>query len=152
MQTQYLLATLKKGTESITDYFHRAKSLAASLGTTGQPLSSSEFAVYLLTGLGTDYDPLVTSLTTRVDPLSPQQIYNFLLAHESRLSHQAQTMLATHNTLVKQPNTFTTSPRGRGSRLYRGRRQGGRQNTSSSSTRPDNSPIVKCITSLATLP
>lgn len=56
MQTQYQLATLKKGAKSITTYFYKAKMLADGLITVGKLISPSEFSIYLLVGLGTDYD------------------------------------------------------------------------------------------------
>jgi hypothetical protein len=45
---------------------------------------------FLLAGLGSDFDPLVTSVTTRVEPLSIDVIYGHLLSHEMRLDqHQS---------------------------------------------------------------
>jgi hypothetical protein len=43
---------------------------------------------FLLKGLGSEYDPFVTSVTTRVDPLSIDELYGHLLAHEMRLEQQ----------------------------------------------------------------
>lgn len=110
MQIQYQLATLKKGFESITDYFHNAKALAASMGAAGQSLSDSEFSVFLLIGLGTDYDSLVTSLTTRANTLSPHQIYSFLLNHESRLAHQTHTLLSANPLIAQLTTTKHSAP------------------------------------------
>ena len=42
---------------------------------------------FLLAGLGPDYNPFVTSVTTRVEPLSVEEIYGHLLSHELRLEH-----------------------------------------------------------------
>jgi len=70
MQSRYQLATLKKGALSIADYFQKAQTLAHTLAASEEPLKSSEFISYLLAGLNSEYDPLVTSITTRVDPLS----------------------------------------------------------------------------------
>jgi len=45
---------------------------------------------FLLAGLGSDFDPFVTSVTTRVEPLSIDVIYSHLLSHEMRLDqHQS---------------------------------------------------------------
>lgn len=71
MQMRYQLVSLKKAAGTITKYFHKAKTLAACLGAAGKTLSPSEFSVYILVGLSTDYDSLVTSLRTRLDALSP---------------------------------------------------------------------------------
>lgn len=126
MQTQYQLATLKKGSESITEYFNKAQNLVASLGAAGHPFSPSKFFVYLLARLGTDYESLVTFLTTRPDPISPHQLYSFLLNHESRLSHQQQNLLGgnpitVYATTSKSPSSSPNLNRARGSRHSHGR-------------------------------
>lgn len=48
----------------MTDYFWKTKILADTMAVAGRPLSSVEFNIYLLAGLGSDYDSLVTSVTT----------------------------------------------------------------------------------------
>ncbi|KAF5460124.1 hypothetical protein F2P56_020015 [Juglans regia] len=134
MQTQYSLATLKKGSETITEYFHKATALSASLNAAGHPLSPSEFNIYLLAGLGSDYESLVTSITTRPDPMSSSQIYSYLLNHESRLSHQTQSILSgssfsANASSLRPPAPFFSPNRGRGRGFRRGR-GGGRPNQS----------------------
>lgn len=69
MHFQYQLATLKKNNASITEYYHKAKLLADTLVAAGKPLAISEFTTFLLAGLGPEYDSLVASFTTRLDPL-----------------------------------------------------------------------------------
>ncbi|KAF5466071.1 hypothetical protein F2P56_016028 [Juglans regia] len=130
IHTKYQLATLKKGAESITDYYNKARSLASTLSAAGRPLDDSELAIYLLAGLGTDYESLVTSLTTRPDALSPHQLFSYLLNHESRLSHQTQSLLsgttiAAHNTTkIQSPNNNYWRGRGNNFRGGRGRGRG----------------------------
>jgi hypothetical protein len=77
MQVHYQLATLKKGDSTVTEYFQKFKSLAAA----GQPLNDFELVSFLLAGLGSEFDPFVTSVTTRVDPLSLEELYAHLLKH-----------------------------------------------------------------------
>jgi hypothetical protein len=85
-----------------------------------QPLNDFEI-VSFLKGLGSEYGPFVTSVTTRVDPLSFDELYGHLLAHEMRLEQQIPIID------VPQPATHITTCnsnfRGRG---FRGR--GGRPN------------------------
>ena len=88
MQIHYQLATLKKGNSSIADYFHQFKTLVDILAATAQPLNDFELVSFLLASLGSNYDSFVTSMTTRVDPLSIKEPYGHLLAHELRLEHQ----------------------------------------------------------------
>jgi hypothetical protein len=47
---------------------------------------------FLLAGLGSEFDPLVTSVTTRVNHISRDDIHGLLLAHEIRLEQQMATM------------------------------------------------------------
>lgn len=121
----------QKGPKAILEYLNKVKTLSSPLGAAGQPLSSSEFLVYLLARLGTEYDMLVTFVTTHVDPFSPQQIYSFVLNHESWLQHQTNTLLtgpsfAAHITTSKPTPTFNASNCGRGAKGFRGRHGGGR--------------------------
>ena len=88
MQIHYQLATLKKGNSSIADYFHQFKTLVDILAATAQPLNDFELVSFLLASLGSNYDSFVTSMITRVDPLSIKEPYGHLLAHELRLEHQ----------------------------------------------------------------
>ena len=64
MQIQYQLATSKKGNSNVTDYFQRMCSHGDTLAAVGQALSDIEMSSYILSGLGTEYDPFVTSVTT----------------------------------------------------------------------------------------
>ncbi|KAF5482597.1 hypothetical protein F2P56_003155 [Juglans regia] len=151
--TQYQLATLRKGSESITDYYNKAKSLFSSLGAAGHPITDQEFSVYLLAGLGTEYESLVTALTTRPDPLSPHQIYSFLLNHESRLAHQTQSLLSgphfsANTTTSKFSPGSSSSHRGRNSSFRGGRRgrggcNGGRNAAASTSNYFQNRPDTR---------
>lgn len=53
----------------------------------GRPLPSFEFVPYLLVGLGLDYDALVSFVSTRIGPISIEELLSHLLAHEARLQH-----------------------------------------------------------------
>ncbi|KAA8524301.1 hypothetical protein F0562_010724 [Nyssa sinensis] len=89
VQTQLQLASLNKGSDSISVYYRRAKSLVDSMAAAGRPLPSSEFVPYLLAGLGPDYDPLVSSVTTRIEPIGTEELLGHLLSHEACLHHHA---------------------------------------------------------------
>jgi hypothetical protein len=84
MQSRYQLATLKKGASSVADYFRKAQTLAHTLAAINEPLKDSELISYLLAGLGSDYDPLITSITTRIDPVSLDELFGHLLTHEQK--------------------------------------------------------------------
>jgi len=91
MQVHFQLATLKKGNSSVTDYFYKLKTLSDTLAACGQPLNDFEAVSFLMAGLGSEFDPLVTSVTTHIDPISRDDIYGLLLAHEMRLEQQMAT-------------------------------------------------------------
>jgi hypothetical protein len=92
MQVHFQLATLKKGNSSVTDYFHKLKTLSDTFAACGQPLNDFEAVSFLLAGLGSGFDPLVTSMTTRANPISRDDIYGLLLSHEMRLEQQMANM------------------------------------------------------------
>ncbi|KAF5460471.1 hypothetical protein F2P56_020335 [Juglans regia] len=147
IQNQYQLATLKKGSESISEYYHKAQSLAASIGAAGHPLSTSQFSIYLLAGLGSDYEPIVTSITTRPEPLSSHQIYSYLLNYESRLAHQAQSLLSGTNfaadaTSTRAPSSSGYPNRGR-TNMQRGGRRGRGRGLNYFSNRSDGCPLCQ---------
>lgn len=64
MQLHFQLATLKKGLETIVVYYQRAKLLRYTLVASGKTLSSREFITYILASLCTDYESIITSITT----------------------------------------------------------------------------------------
>jgi hypothetical protein len=89
-----LTSAKKKGTPP-ANYFWQMKTLADTLIAIGQPLHPDETIVYILSSLGPDYDTLVTSLTTRNDELTLDEVYAHLLSFEHRHGlHDAETTLA----------------------------------------------------------
>ena len=85
MQIHYQIATMKRGNLSIADYFQRYTNLVDTLASIGNPLNDYELVSYFLSGLGSEYDSFVTSVTTQVDPMTHDDLYSHLLAHELRL-------------------------------------------------------------------
>jgi len=143
MQSRYQLATLKKGALSIADYFQKAQTLAHTLAASDEPLKSSEFVSYLLAGLNSEYDPLVTSITTRVDPLSIEELYGYLLTYEQRINqhHAAPDLSLSSVNVAQKQSSFQprhqrapsyNATRGRG----RGRGRGSHQFSFSNPNRP----------------
>jgi hypothetical protein len=119
MQIHYRLATAKKVSSSITEYFQSFKAMCDNLAFAGQHLNDFESISYLLAGLGSEYDPLVTSITTRLDPLSLDEIYGHLLSQEMRIEHNLSSTKAS----LPMANFSARAPvlRGRGRNNYRGR-------------------------------
>jgi len=117
MQIHYQLVTLKKGNSSVADYFHKFTTLVDTLAAVDQPLNPFEASSFLLGGLGSDFDSFVTSVTTRVDPLSVEELYVHLLAHEQRLEQNQPTVdLTTGSTTHGSANFAAKRGSSRGGR------------------------------------
>ncbi|KAA8519206.1 hypothetical protein F0562_013462 [Nyssa sinensis] len=118
LSIRFQLSTLKKASLTITDYFTKVKKLFDTLFAINHTLSSSEITSYLLASLPSSYDSLVTSITTRVDPISLDDLYGCLLTHENRLDQQN----TSHDFTLPSANIATSySGRGpRGSPSHRG--------------------------------
>jgi hypothetical protein len=100
------LTNAKKGNLSILDYYHQIKNTTTILAAAGQQISDAEFTSYLLSGLGLEYDSFVTSVATRVEPLSIDILFGHLLAHKSRIAkhHQEDSSFLTANVAAQSPN------------------------------------------------
>jgi len=88
IQTRQFLASTKKGNLSISDYFQKIRSFSDNLAANRQPLQNHEFTIYLLGGLDTSYDTIVTSISTQIDKMTSEDMFNHLLAFELRLEQQ----------------------------------------------------------------
>ncbi|KAK4424666.1 Retrovirus-related Pol polyprotein from transposon RE1, partial [Sesamum alatum] len=123
VQIRVDLATTKKLDLSTADYFRKIKGLssemaAAEMAAAGNALRDDEVIAYLLAGLGPDYDPFVTSMTTKSEPLTLDEVYSHLASFEARqLRHQTEMQL--------NP-TSSANFAGRGSQRIRGRGDRGR--------------------------
>lgn len=98
--------------------------LADNLSVTSTPLSEKEFVTYLLNGLGPTYETFVTSITTRLDPTSSQELYHLLLIHENHITHNSK-LTNPSSPFEPSANLSSTDQRNqRGKSTYRGGRNG----------------------------
>ena len=87
VQIRVELATSKKCDLSAADYFCKIKGLAAA----GSAFRDDDVIAYLLAGLGSNYDPFVTSMTTKSEAITLDDVFAHLMAFEARqLQHQAE--------------------------------------------------------------
>jgi len=84
MQLKQKVATLKKGALSISAYYQKAQGFSHILAAISKPIEASELISNILVGLVREYDPLVTSVTTRQDSISLNELYGFMLSYEMR--------------------------------------------------------------------
>jgi uncharacterized membrane protein YgcG len=128
MNTRIALATLKKGNMSANDYVAKMKALADEMAGAGKPIGDDELVGYILMGLDEEYNPLVSAIITRVEPIGYGDLLAQIMSFESRLnmsrgegSNQSSANLASRGGRGGQRNRG-----GRGQSGGRGRGNGGR--------------------------
>jgi len=100
--------------------------LAHTLVAIDEPLKESEIITYIMAGLSTDYDSLVTSVSTRVDPISLEDLYGHLLTHEQRIElHNTAIDISSSSVNVAQRHS-SINHASRGSHNSRGYSYAGR--------------------------
>lgn len=143
MQFKLQLQTLKKGGQPMKDYLSKMKNYVDMLAVCGNPISEEDHVLYILGGVGVEYESVVVHITSRSDIFSSADASALLLAHEGRIesynthtdSLQMPTVNATTFPSSKgRENSYPhSSSRGRG----RGRSfRGGRKNWNNTNARP----------------
>ena len=89
--------------------------LTDTLAAVAQPLPPHEALSFLLAGLGSDYDSLVTSVKTQVLPMSLDDLYGHMLSHELRLAQNQPTVDLSNVSANFTKNSYSTRG-GRGGR------------------------------------
>jgi hypothetical protein len=84
MQIRMELATIQKKDLSIADYFRKVKRLGDTLAAISKRLDDEELIAYMLQGLGSEYESLVTSIMTRNDIYTISDVYAHMLSSEMR--------------------------------------------------------------------
>ncbi|KAL5718134.1 hypothetical protein ACHQM5_011070 [Ranunculus cassubicifolius] len=82
MQLKYQLHTLKKGDLSMAEYIQKAKTVANNLAAVTSPVSDSDLTSNILSGLPSSYNAFVTSINTRIEPFSLEDLTGHLLNQE----------------------------------------------------------------------
>ena len=101
--------------------------MAHTLAAIDEPLKESEVVSYILASLSIDYDPLVTSITTRIDPISLEDLYGHLLTHEQRIElHHIVLDLSSSDVNVAQRHSSSFNNNSHGSSHSRGSSHVGR--------------------------
>jgi hypothetical protein len=104
------LQTLSKGSYSLEDYMHRAKSLALSLRGAGKPMDDDDLIVCILRGLGSEFDPIVAALNARDMFPSPEGVISKLRDFEIRLQNAKTT--SSNVAFYTNRNRSHTKPQG----------------------------------------
>jgi hypothetical protein len=70
--------------------YNKMKRHADEMAASGQPLCDEEFVAYVLIGLDEEiYSSLVSSIVTRVELISPSELYSQILSFELCLDKQS---------------------------------------------------------------
>jgi hypothetical protein len=111
MQLHGSFQDLRQEDDSASIYLQRAKVLFDELAAAGRPLSLEDFNLYVFRGLRNDFKDLVTSLSTRADPLSYSYLHSYLLTHEYLNKSSLQSTLGSPMTapLLPAPSHPTAS-------------------------------------------
>jgi hypothetical protein len=87
------------------------KEFADTLAAIEKPLIDCEMVSYILSGLNSEYDSFVTTITTRLDPISMEELYGHLLTFKSQLEQQTTVL----DILFPFVNVVTKTTNNRGS-------------------------------------
>jgi hypothetical protein len=94
VQIRVELVTTKKHGLTAADYYHKITGLANELAAANAPMKDDEVIAYLLVGLPIEYDSFVTSMTTKHEPLTLDDVFTYLMAYEAhQLQHQTELQL-----------------------------------------------------------
>ncbi|KAK6140437.1 hypothetical protein DH2020_025821 [Rehmannia glutinosa] len=95
MQYKFAVSSIKKGTMPMRDYLNKVKSCCDILASAGQQISEEDQVLQILTGLGSEYHPLVIAATSRIEPCKLIEVYAMLLSYETRLEAANTTLINT---------------------------------------------------------
>jgi len=123
MSTRMALAMATKGASSVAEFFVKMKGLADDMASAGRKLEDEELVTFIITGLGEEFESIVSAVASRVEPISVNELYAQLIAFEQRKEIHG-------GSSQSSANVATKGGRGGGSgasnQQQRGRNDGGR--------------------------
>ncbi|OIT28481.1 retrovirus-related pol polyprotein from transposon tnt 1-94, partial [Nicotiana attenuata] len=81
------LSNIKRDSKSVRDYMKEIKSIADDLAASGSPLTNEELVIKVLSGLGVEYKEISVAIRARDNPISFEELFEKLLAHEVFVQH-----------------------------------------------------------------
>ncbi|OVA07089.1 hypothetical protein BVC80_1119g4 [Macleaya cordata] len=142
LQLKCQLQRIQRGNQTIADYLSQIKSIADSLAAADNRVSDMDLVLYVLHGLGPEYEPFYTAITTRPPLPTFNELYSLLLTQETRLQHLQQNHSEITQTTAfvagsssspqqsrhsNQQRSQSSSSNGRGNRFYSHNARGGYQ-------------------------
>jgi hypothetical protein len=67
----------------VAEYVGKMKTLTDEIVSAGRKLDDEELVEYILTGLGEDFNLIVSAVCARIEPISVGELYSQLLHFES---------------------------------------------------------------------
>lgn len=123
MQLKTQLQNLKKGSQTMSEYLSKIKTITDSLANIGQPLAFNDHLNSIFRGLPSEYDPFICSMLTRTDSYKISDVHSLLLTQESRIDESKSSDIASANVAHTSNQYFN---RGGPARGYGRNRTGGR--------------------------
>lgn len=74
LQFQGLLQSTKKGSDSIDEYILKMKDFVDSLAAAGEPISEERLCLYIMGGLGLEFEATIVNLKNRSEPRNVQDV------------------------------------------------------------------------------
>uniref|UniRef100_A0A803NJG7 Uncharacterized protein n=1 Tax=Cannabis sativa TaxID=3483 RepID=A0A803NJG7_CANSA len=106
--------------------FLKMKSYADALAAADQHISDDDLALYILGGLGQEYEAIIVNLTCRETPPSLQEIQFMLHSHELRINQHTTEALANVQANMANLSIGNNHRGGYNGRGLRGNYRGGR--------------------------
>lgn len=119
VQIKLDMATFQKGNLSMVDYFTKIRLNADQLAAAGRPMRDKDIIAAVITGLDSDYEPLITAATTRLDVMSLGEFYSHAIAFERRCEYNAARLHqhpsgSSVNFVARDKNGNNNNSRGKG--------------------------------------
>jgi hypothetical protein len=76
-----VFVTTKKNQLSIAEFYGKMRSLVDDMASTGTPLRDDELVSYILARLDEDYNSMYSAVITRVEPITPSELYALVVLH-----------------------------------------------------------------------
>lgn len=137
VNTRLALATAQKGSQSITEYVGKMRTLGDEMAATGKLIDNDELLMYILTGLDMEFNPVVTSLLSRKESVTVSEAYSQLLAFETRMEIMSSGHSGSSVNSANRGGRGGSGGRGRGN-FTRGRGQGGARGRGNFNPRQNN--------------
>jgi hypothetical protein len=109
INTRMALSTTRKGNVLIAQYVGKMKVLADDMASAGKKLDDEDLVSYILTGLDSDFDSVISAVAAHAEPITVPELYSQLIGYEQRQE--------LHGRDYSTANAVT---RGRGSPLVHG--------------------------------